>query len=691
MKINEAYDSIPLYNSRITNTYIEYLTKYYPEIDIDPILDFSGIERYELEDPAHWFNQKQVDRFHEIVLKKTGNINISREAGRYITSTEALGYAKQYVLGLVNMTANYMLIAKGYPILSRAADVKAKKIGPNKIEIAAIPKANVNEKPYQCENRKGIFESMPKYFTGTYAKIVETSCFHKGDDCCRYIVTWAKSRHSIWAQIRRIAFLTALLSSVIIFMALPLKSSIITALILFIIFLLISNITERLIKNKYKETIEIQGNAAKNLIDEMNIRHSNAILIQEIGKVTSTNISIDRLISKVLINIQQHLDFDRGCVLFPDNDKSNFRLIASFGYSTPHISKLKQYVCSSDESTEIDMFESVLNKHKIFISNDVRDTSNNLSKSSKNFFESMEIESYICVPIIYEKELLGILFVDNVNPKRHLSQSDISLLTGVAAQTAVSIVNARSYAKLEENKEQIKMSHDELEQRVQERTAELVATEKHLRALLKEKDMLLKEVHHRVKNNLQVVSSLLDMTRRRAVSKETSDLLTEAHTKIYTMALIHSQLYKSNRVNEINIGIHLQGLIQHLSQLYGQGKYIQPLLVCNGIYLPVTQAIPIAFVMNELISNAYKYAFEEGKEGKIEVTIIQAEDNGKIFIKVKDNGVGIPEEIDIEKTDSLGMKLIRNLATKQLRGTLEIIRDQGTEINIVFTPRKEET
>ncbi len=215
-----------------------------------------------------------------------------------------------------------------------------------------------------------------------------------------------------------------------------------------------------------------------------------------------------------------------------------------------------------------------------------------------------------------------------------------------------------------------------------------MATEKHLRALLKEKDMLLNEVHHRVKNNLQVVYSLLDMTRRRAANKETYDLLTEAHTKIYTMSLIHSQLYKSTRVNQINIGIHIRELVHHLSQLYGKGKYIQPHLECEGIYLPVTEAIPIAFVLNELISNAYKYAFEEGTEGKIEVTIKELKDDGKISIKVKDNGVGIPEEIDVEKTDTLGMKLVRNLVTKQLKGTLSFVRDQGAEINIEFAPKK---
>ena len=95
-------DKSPVYNSRITKTYLEYLGKYYPNIDVDSILEYAEMKQYEVEDPGSWFSQYQVDRFHEILVEKTGNPNISREAGRYTASSEGLGPLKQYTLGFIS-------------------------------------------------------------------------------------------------------------------------------------------------------------------------------------------------------------------------------------------------------------------------------------------------------------------------------------------------------------------------------------------------------------------------------------------------------------------------------------------------------------------------------------------------------------------------------------------------------------
>ena len=684
-------DQVPLYNSRVIQVFLEYIRKYYPKVEIDSVLKYACITNYQVADPGVWFNQSQVDRFNEILVQKTGQIDIARKAGRFIAFSMRMGALKQYILSFLNTISIYLIIAKAYQTLSHGATAKTRKIGPHAVEIIVTPKPEVDEKPYQCDNRIGIFESLSILYTKDFAKVEHPACFHRGDSECRYIVTWKHSTYVILKRVRNYSLLLGVLTTSALFFFLPTLTWLSISLMLAIAVISMFLFVEYKGNKRFIKTIEHQGEAAENLIKETKVRHSQAQLVHEMGQATAENSSVDGLAAKILAVIKRHLEFKRGMILLTGPESKNLRFTAGFGYSTSEESVLKQTEFSLGQYKGVEVIGSTFINQKPCLVNDIGNQDSTIPKNSLTFFEQVNTRSFICLPIVFQEESIGILYVDNIEPQRQLTQSDLSLLTGVAAQAAISINNISTLAELHKSKFALKKFNDELEQRVQERTAELVATEKHLRALLNEKDMLLKEVHHRVKNNLQVVSSLLDMTRRRAVSKETSDLLTEAHTKIHTMALIHSQLYKSSRVNEINIGIHLQGLIQHLSQLYGQGKYIQPLLVCDGIYLPVTQAIPIAFLMNELISNAYKYAFEKGKQGKIEVTIIQAEDSGKIFIKVKDNGVGIPEEIDIEKTDSLGMKLIRNLATKQLRGTLEIIRDQGTEINIVFTPRKEET
>jgi hypothetical protein len=179
---NKVKPDDPLYNSRIIGTFVDYMKKHYPDLDIDSVLSYAGITNYELEDQGHWFSQRQIDRFHKILSEKTGKSDISREVGRYAALSKASGAIKQYTLGLMSPTSAYLLIEKLYSAMSRGATVKAKKLGSNRVEIISTPKPGVNEKPYQCENRIGTFEAVAKLFTKRFATIEHPSCFHKGDD-----------------------------------------------------------------------------------------------------------------------------------------------------------------------------------------------------------------------------------------------------------------------------------------------------------------------------------------------------------------------------------------------------------------------------------------------------------------------------------------------------------------------------
>jgi len=311
-------------------------------------------------------------------------------------------------------------------------------------------------------------------------------------------------------------------------------------------------------------------------------------------------------------------------------------------------------------------------------------------------------KSIICVPIIYEKMSLGILVVENIEMKKQLTQSDMSFLIGVASQIAVGINNVRSFQKLRAIQEELQRSHDDLELRVEKRTSELeelnrelnleiaerLKTENRLRTSIKEKDVLIKEVHHRVKNNLQVISSLLDMSKRRAKHPETEDMLSEAHAKIFTMSLIHSQLYQSDRFDEINMGRYIRDLIAQLAQMHQSDRDIRLNIKVEDIYLSVTQAIPCALVVNEIISNAYKHAFDGLNSGKISISLEEIK-GPRLHLNITDNGMGIPDHVDIDKTETLGIKLVRDLVLTQLKGDLQINRTNGTEIDIAFHIFKE--
>jgi PAS domain S-box-containing protein len=208
--------------------------------------------------------------------------------------------------------------------------------------------------------------------------------------------------------------------------------------------------------------------------------------------------------------------------------------------------------------------------------------------------------------------------------------------------------------------------------------------EEQMKASLREKEVLLNEIHHRVRNNFQIISSLLDLTSMRIDNQHVRDLLSETRAKIHAMALVHTQLYEQGRFDRVDMGGHMRKLVDYLSHTYaGRRRSIHTMIEASDVYLEISQAIPCALVLSEIISNAFKHAFAETQKGTIEISAQRSADN-TIFISVEDDGMGIPEEIDIYKANSLGLKLIRNIVEEQLMGKVRVERGKGTNISIEF-------
>ena len=689
-------DDVPLYSSRITNTYVEYLQKFYPDINIDTIFEYSGMTRYEVEDPGHWFTQTQVDRFHERVVEESGNPNLPRDVGRFIASSESAGAVKQYGLGLMNPLSVYLMVATFYRIMTRSASANAVKLGPNKVEITVTPNKKTVEKPYQCSNRKGTFESLAKAFTGRYASINETHCFHRGDKHCRYVIEWDRTPSLVLKLFRNYLLIGITFSGPILFFLLSFNIWLISIFSLISITLILSYYSESIEKRELYNTIKAQGNAAKELVNEINKRHNNSLLVQEIGQVTSTIVDSNQLIQDVMDSIMRHLTYDRAMILLADETRENLKYHTGIGYEKEIEKNLTSANLNESGNERFNIIIDAFKSQEPCLLNQT-EGSEKRESLEVDLFKQIGSYSTICVPILYEKESLGILVVENSEVKKQLTQSDMSLLIGVASQIAVGINNTRSFQKLRTVKEELQRSHSNLEIRVEERTAELeklnhalnmeiaerLKSETRLKTIIKEKDILIKEVHHRVKNNMQVISSLLDMSKSRAKHPETEDLLSEAQAKIFTMSLIHSQLYQSDRFDEINMGRFIQSLVDHLSQMHRGDRNINLRIEVADIHLSVTQAIPCALAVNEIISNAYKHAFDGKEDGEIAISLQKKQDQ-KLHLNIKDNGIGIPDHVNMDNTETLGIKLVRNLVLLQLKGDLQVNRRGGTEIDIEF-------
>jgi PAS domain S-box-containing protein len=207
--------------------------------------------------------------------------------------------------------------------------------------------------------------------------------------------------------------------------------------------------------------------------------------------------------------------------------------------------------------------------------------------------------------------------------------------------------------------------------------------EENLVASLQEKEVLLREIHHRVKNNLQLISGLLDMTRMRSGDESTNEILTDMMLKIQTMAQIHTRLYESRQFGKVSLTGQIRDQIAGLSNIYSHKDHeIRCEIDSPEIFLPVDQAIPCALVVNEILSNAYKHAFAGRKKGTIMISAVQ--ENDRIRITVHDNGIGLPANFDISRTNSLGLKLIKTLVQHQLKGSLTFESRNGTQWSMEF-------
>ena len=210
--------------------------------------------------------------------------------------------------------------------------------------------------------------------------------------------------------------------------------------------------------------------------------------------------------------------------------------------------------------------------------------------------------------------------------------------------------------------------------------------EEQIRTSLIEKEVLLKEIHHRVKNNMQVISSLLNLQSQNIKNEEDLAMFKESQNRVRTMALVHDKLYRSKDFTKIDFAGYIESLASSLYQSYGidQRKILLDVRV-EEVALGIDFAIPCGLIINELVSNALKYAFPSTWKGrpKIEISLFHS-GSDEIELMVQDNGVGIPRYIDLQNTESLGLKLVSILAKDQLGGKIELDRQKGTKFNVTF-------
>ncbi len=266
------------------------------------------------------------------------------------------------------------------------------------------------------------------------------------------------------------------------------------------------------------------------------------------------------------------------------------------------------------------------------------------------------LQSALLVPLLVREQIIGILALST--GKKDAPGADA---TSIAQEIADSLAVALQQSRLQKERQQ----HAE-----------------RLEAALHDKEALLREIHHRVKNNLQIISSLLSLGADHTDDQHTITQLEASRSRVQSMALVHEQLYQSPDLAQVDLHEYIERLSAHLFHAYGAyGAGITLHIDVDSVPLDIDTAVPCGLIINEIMTNALKYAFPNSHRGDIHIQVQR--EGQRVNLEISDNGVGLPPDLDIERVDSMGMQLISTL-TAQLQGTLDVDRTNGTAYTIRF-------
>ena len=432
----------PLYNSRIIDTYIKLIRQRYPTINVAELLTYAEMKSYEVADQGHWFSQEQVDRFYQRLVEVSGNPQIAREAGRFCATPEAIGLMRQYILGMLGPANAFQLLKQTASNFIRSSVYDSKRIGLNKVEIIVTQLDGAEEKHFQCENRIGSFEAFVSIFDYKCPEIEHPECMFKGGQRCRYIVSWDLSLSMLLKQARLYLLVLLLLIVVLSYFFDASFTMLIELPAIAFILLILGFIIEREEKKEILKSFNSLKTSSDGMIEQVNANYKNALLTHEVGKVISKHIHVNDILDSVINVLRTHLDYERGLILLANPERTQLIFTTGFGYSEEQQKLLLKTNFRLNRPESKGPFVVSFREKKPLLIDNLNEVEHSLSIHSLAIAKKLGTHSFICCPIIYEQEAIGILAVDNLKSKRSLVQSDMSLLMGIAPVIGISIRNA---------------------------------------------------------------------------------------------------------------------------------------------------------------------------------------------------------------------------------------------------------
>jgi PAS domain S-box-containing protein len=403
----------------------------------------------------------------------------------------------------------------------------------------------------------------------------------------------------------------------------------------------ISDVTER---KRAEETLERSEDVARRLAEEQAV-------IGEIGHIVSSTLDIDSVYDRFAQTARKLVDFDRISINIIDGEKNTLTVAYSWGTAVEGRNS-KGMIPFLGSGTE----EVFRTRKSVFIqTEDENELANRFPAYFPNFIAG--IRSALFTPLFVGKEMIGSLSFLSKRPRAY-AEWDREIGEHIGYQIAGAIANAKLYHERKKAEEGVLAS-------------------------LREKEVLLKEIHHRVKNNLQVISSLLHLQSPSIQDPLALEIFRESQNRVRSLALVHERLLRSPDLASVDFGEYIRNIVSSLfSSYHTLAQGVSSEVEAEEIYLGVDLATPCGLILNELISNALKHAFPEGRRGKISISFHRRE-KGQYVMRVRDDGIGFPPALDIGHTETLGLQLVDTLS-KQLAGTLELNREGGADFTLTF-------
>jgi predicted ATPase/two-component sensor histidine kinase len=367
--------------------------------------------------------------------------------------------------------------------------------------------------------------------------------------------------------------------------------------------------------------------------------HLDLATVVKTSQAVSGQIGLARVVDSLMRLVLQHAGAERGLLLLFERMVLSTEAEATSARETVEVRLGRRPVTPS--ALPNSMLNYVLRTHETVLLDDAQAPNQFFADP---YFTDRRCRSVLCLPLLKQSDLVGVLYLENTLAPQAFTPARVEVLKLLASQAAISIENAS----------------------------------------LGEKESLLKEVHHRVKNNLQLISSLLNLQATRIADPAVAALFADCRNRVRSMALVHENLYRAGNFSKIPMASHLQMLCDQLSRAYGSSA--QPVtmtLDVGDIQLEMSPAISCGLIINELVSNALKHAFADRAGGRVQV-VLQQSTAGDYELSVADDGVGLPPHVDVGRTDSLGLQLIRDLAD-QLHAAVTVTRDNGTTFVLRFS------